>query len=428
MLYSLDYLSVLKLNNNKLTNFVFDFDQGKVQNILLDNNNLTFSNQSECPIKSSRQGYRLSVGLSNNYINDLNSIKCLINNSNIINLDVSSNDIDSIDKSHFKFEGAERRSVALTLNLTRNLIDSIEYFENEEELEIDALSHDYSIPAIKIDVSDNVLICEDCNMLEIIKNNTKFDTSYFEGEQKIKFTLSNSECLDTLFCESRYTLGKDLPCPEKCLCTLRRIDRRAFVDCFDSNINEFPKLPDYTDYNVDGIDIDVSNNSLKNLTILQYDASKIKSINAANNEIADIRFNNYPTNIETLSLANNKLEQLDSAFTAFLYARGETVGLKMGHNPWVCENDEFDYNYFQKQMKSSIQDYEQMKCTIVEFKKASMPLAITLLIWLIAICLMGGGGFVVYKRIILPRKYDINFRRRHIRDPELNDNLISDDV
>lgn len=426
-MYSLEYLVTLRLNNNQLKNFVYDANKGSANLILLNNNNLTFTNQETCPIKFTPKQYRLSMFLSNNQINDLNSLRCLLNNSNVVHLDLSYNNIDTVALENFKFGDGENRANGLTLNLDNNEISEIEFFEDDEEAEIDSLAS-YDAPLIEIDVSNNPIVCDDCNMFKIQKSTTKLDIPFSRNGLKIKFGIGNDTCLDTLYCSSMDIFEKVIECPHKCKCTTRRLDKRLFIECLDANLTEFPKLPLYNDDFVGDIDIDVSRNAITKLNFINEDLSRIKSIYAENNSITHISFQNYPANIENLFLANNKLEKLDNALTTFLVSRRDNVWLKLGSNPWLCDNDGFDYSQFQQQLKSSIQDKNAMQCKNIEINSSSDVLksSVKFLLTIVVLCVLVVAGFYVYKRYPLPRDFHFNFNhlRSSQRQSELHEGLI----
>lgn len=421
------YLSTLRLNNNQIKNFIYDANQGSVNTINLDNNNLTFSDQDTCPIKYSPKQTRLTLSLSNNQINDLNAIRCLLNNSNVVLLDLSYNNIDTVALENFKFTDDEKRTTNLILRLSFNVINEIEFFEENEEADIDRLSsYDTSSSWVEIDVSNNPIVCDDCNMFKLQKSNTKLNTPLPVNGFKLKFDISNDTCLDTLYCSSMDIFERDIECPEKCKCTTRRLDKRLLIECLDADLREFPKIPQYPDDLVGDIDIDVSRNAIDKLNFVNDDLSRIRSIYAENNSITHVSFKNYPANIENLYLANNKLEKLDDAMTTFLYSKRDSLWLKLGDNPWICDNEGFDYNQFKNQLTASIQDKESMKCRNMKIESDALKSSVSVLIWIFVLCVLGIGIFFIYKKYPLPREINFNFnhlRRNQLRT-ELNEGLL----
>ncbi|XP_017049019.2 toll-like receptor 5 [Drosophila ficusphila] len=124
-------------------------------------------------------------------------------------------------------------------------------------------------------------------------------------------------------------------CPYRCSCCVERDSGQFIINCANSSLDFYPKLPNSIPYNTTLI---LEDNEIRKLTIAEFVAvsglASIQKLLMRNNML--IEFPNYliPENITFLDLRNNGLKSLSDNAVAFLRYREELTEVKLSGNPW----------------------------------------------------------------------------------------------
>ena len=369
-------LKTLDLSNNRLTTIdlkAFASTQN-IEEINLENNLLTLIE----PYSSVMENIKLDLASPFQYVTNLRKLN-LRNNSimyiyqdwkylllRLEELDLSYNNISTMDENDFQFLTLSRNE--LKLNLTHNQLRIVSLQA------ITALSFNKNDKRMLIDLNYNPIQC-DCVLLSFVQ--------YLRGEKAQE--LSKHIVLDTsnLSCNHPDNL-KDKPvkyinpmdllcpldhedtnpkrCPRGCNCWVRSLDKVLMVNCSNGNFTNIPGLPKIE--NLNGTELYLENNELVKLPLAKTPGyAEVIKLYIAGNNLTNLDSNHLPAELVELDVRHNQLNYFNVTMVNFLNKSRSLHSLYLSENPWMCTCEAKSLLMFVQTKFNLIRDFSKMTCS-----------------------------------------------------------------
>ncbi|XP_044582529.1 protein toll-like [Cotesia glomerata] len=276
-----------------------------------------------------------------------------------------------LNVSHNKIFYLHARDLTLSskkaeVDLTYNMIESINMYKNVYEKLIENYSHD-----AVIDIGNNPLKC-DCQIYDLLQ--------YFEGELPYlhnRFYLKAEDLKCQSPVEMKSLVVKDLKskdltcvyhdsedtgnlCPSPCSCKVRPSNKAFLVDCLYRGLKEAPQPFTNPGHHVE---MDLSGNYLKTVPSLkQKGYENITILRLSNNYISSIDANNLSDTLEELYLDNNNMTELDSQVLNVLKNSTNIKHLTLNDNAWRCDCEARNLFEFIQHKRVKIPELQNVIC------------------------------------------------------------------
>lgn len=354
---SLENLENLYLEDNIIVSISDNPFKGlkKLKHLTLKNNQIskidgsTFSNQINLVTLDLSYNELMK---ENNIFSELKRLKYLLLGHNKIfefpKILITSNNLERIDLSHNNLNSIDIKSLinvskyAVTVNLIYNNITYINFVEAEK------VANDNLDRNTILYISNNPIRC-DCNNLELtqylngnmhsaVKTFTEIivEDTYCFGPEALKTRYIRDVYPKEIICE----FSKD--CPSVCKCFLRPVDSARIVDCSFKNLTYLPNLT----LKDQRIEVNMVGNLLESGPSDNQGYKMVKNLFLSNNTIKN--FNWSPPYIEVLKLDHNHLKLLHSDVLDTLNNSTNFSELTLENNKWSCGCSALDLQNFIK--------------------------------------------------------------------------------
>ncbi|KAH8332594.1 hypothetical protein KR074_006702 [Drosophila pseudoananassae] len=293
-------------------------------------------------------------------------------------LDLSYNNISSLNFEDIQFISRNR----LQVNLTHNKIRSILL---DKDVPVDRT--DDSV--VNIDLNDNPLDC-DCTMLifaQLVRGDIKPAYAKYYKLQTDRLFCSKPGALEGTpvkkIMPEKLLCPFDSPdaenkrkCPRGCSCWVRTYDRALLLNCNNGNMTRVPSLPALPQ-NLELMELYMENNTLLSLPSGDSNPgySQVTSLYIAGNNLTDIEANQLPSRLEHLDLRRNQLQLLNSTVLDFFNSTMPQGSMKLSENPWKCDCDAKPLLIFAQDNYYRIKDRMEMMCTNAELPTRMVELS-----------------------------------------------------
>ncbi|EDW88558.2 toll-like receptor Tollo [Drosophila yakuba] len=122
----------------------------------------------------------------------------------------------------------------------------------------------------------------------------------------------------------------DARCPYRCSCCIERQTSELIINCRNSTLDFYPRLPRSIPYNTT---LYLDANEISKLTYPKYILQKL---HMSQNLLSELRLYLLTENITYLDVRNNRLKYLDDDVVAFLENRENITKIELSGNPWEC--------------------------------------------------------------------------------------------
>lgn len=307
---SLHKLQVLNMRNNSMRTFLSDWSLVNIALIELD--------------------------LGHNRIEELNFFNILNKWTNAIMIDVSNNNITTINAHKNGLVHGNQSSVTWNLN-------------------------------------DNPLKC-DCVVIYFAKHLQmqtlqKFNTTFIVDELKcsspdrfVNQQLQNVP-LNELTCPMDNANAKNKRCPEQCSCYVRTVDRTAVFNCSNANLTEIPALPNIKSLGLQFYELYIENNNISTFTMANTTGfANVSRIFAKNNSVEEILPEHLPNNLFALDLSGNKLKRIKPDVLSKLSHMQNLQNVSISQNPWICDCAAYELMKFIETHFTKMVGVDQITC------------------------------------------------------------------
>lgn len=217
----------------------------------------------------------------------------------------------------------------------------------------------------KVLLNNNVLECEGDSFFELIRGwRSKHYELEFGAQKCEKPDYMTAHLMNNL---TTTDVFKDLPpyCIEDCRC-LMQIETNLFsTNCSHRRLYDVPEFEKLS-YDLEQVikyEILLNDNQLTSLPNILNLKKKIPTIvDASNNQIFELRSDNFHDKTELLDISGNNFTTIPPLIFEQLM-RISNVSLLLSRNPWACDCLAVDFLQSIKEYKKIIKDYEFMSCS-----------------------------------------------------------------
>lgn len=295
------------------------------------------------------------LNLSNNSIR---AFKWYKDCNKVKNIDLRFNRI--LGLSFAKMDVDESNSVFAASQTEFNLADSY-----RSRLIIEQSDENNYTMNNKVLLNKNVLECEGDSFIELIRGwRSKHYELEFGTQKCMKPDYMTARLMNNL---TTADVFKDLPayCIEDCRC-LMQIETNLFsTNCSHRRLFDVPEFEKLS-YDLEQVmkyEILLNDNQLTSLPNILHLKKKIPTkIDASNNQISELRSDNFHDKTELLDISGNIFTTIPPLIFEQLI-RISNVSLLLSRNPWACDCSAVDFLQSIKEYKEFIKDYEFVSCS-----------------------------------------------------------------